>query len=109
MQWSAVESTVLVVWVLALLGLVVGVFMGVLAPGAGRSTSVERDGDGDEGRWSYLVGRVRRWFKCDAGVLAHGRAWVIVGVLLSGLVLGTMSGYRTTAVRPDAAENGGAV
>lgn len=63
MAWSLVESVVLVVWVLVLLGLVVGVFTGVLCPGVGRVKAV-RAGDAKEHLGRRLVGVVRRWSRC---------------------------------------------
>ena len=105
--WIEFGSVVLIVWVLVLVGLVVGVFFGVLFPGGVRTRGLGRADGVLAGGWAGYLGLVRRLGEAGALVLARWRVWVIVGVLLSGLVFGTISGYCTTAAGADGAEGGG--
>ncbi|MGP1345456.1 MAG: NAD-binding protein [Phycisphaerales bacterium] len=107
MAWSEIESVVLVLWVLALLGLVGGVFTGVLCPGRARADAAHTD-ETRRRRWACLFGTSGRWGRTVAAALARWRVWVIVGVLLSGLVLGTISAYCTAEVVAAAGEVDGA-
>ncbi len=71
-------TVVLIVWSLGLLGVVTGVFVGVLYPGVGAAHGVSRG------------------LRQTAVFLAHKRVWMVVGVLGAGLMFGTASAYIVT-------------